>query len=349
MKLHATWVALLMLAGIIAAVAAADTAPKAELIEVRRIWDQAPHSAFTDLIRYRGKWLCTFREGTGHVPGAKGRNGTIRIIESADGEAWKSVALLAKDKVDLRDPKLSITPDGRVMVVMGGSYYDGTRLIKRISQVSFSDDRGAGFSAPTAMKIAPEVTGEAGWLWRVTWREKKAYGVVYRRDPASKTQWAVHLVRSADGIRYDKVCRLNVPGAPNESTLRFTADGTAYCLVRREGKSNHAMFGTSRPPYTEWTWKQTSARIGGPELLILPDGRLLAAGRRYEGGAHTSLMWLAPRTGTFDEFLKLPSGGDTSYPRLVLHEGLLWVSYYSSHEKRTSIYLAKIKLPPQDP
>ena len=38
-------------------------------------------------------------------------------------------------------------------------------------------------------------------------------------------------------------------------------------------------------------------------------------------------------------------GGDCSYPGLVFHEGLLYMSYYSSHEGKTSIYLAKIKLP----
>jgi len=36
----------------------------------------------------------------------------------------------------------------------------------------------------------------------------------------------------------------------------------------------------------------------------------------------------------------LPSGGDTSYPGLLWHEERLWVSYYSSHEGKTSIYLA---------
>jgi len=57
-------------------------------------------------------------------------------------------------------------------------------------------------------------------------------------------------------------------------------------------------------------------------------------------------MWLDPQAGTLTEFLKLPSGGDTSYPGLVWHDGLLWVSYYSSHEGKTSVYLAKVKLPP---
>ena len=36
------------------------------LISVARIWDRAPHSAFTDLLRHRGRWWCTFREGPDH-------------------------------------------------------------------------------------------------------------------------------------------------------------------------------------------------------------------------------------------------------------------------------------------
>ncbi|MBT5884330.1 MAG: exo-alpha-sialidase, partial [Planctomycetaceae bacterium] len=33
------------------------------------------------------------------------------------------------------------------------------------------------------------------------------------------------------------------------------------------------------------------------------------------------------------------------YPGLVMHNGLLWISYYSSHEQKTSIYLAKVRIP----
>ena len=47
--------------------------------------------------------------------------------------------------------------------------------------------------------------------------------------------------------------------------------------------------------------------------------------------------------GDYEPVLTFPSGGDTSYPGLVWHDGLLWMSYYSSHEGKTSIYLAKIK------
>ena len=43
--------------------------------------------------------------------------------------------------------------------------------------------------------------------------------------------------------------------------------------------------------------------------------------------------------------LTLTSSGDTSYPGLVWHNGLLWMSYYSSHEGKSAIYLAKIQVP----
>jgi hypothetical protein len=54
----------------------------AEEFSVKKIWDTAPHSAFTDLIRFNDTFYCTFREGTGHVPGKKtgDGDGEIRVI-----------------------------------------------------------------------------------------------------------------------------------------------------------------------------------------------------------------------------------------------------------------------------
>ena len=78
-------------------------------------------------------------------------------------------------------------------------------------------------------------------------------------------------------------------------------------------------------------------------MIRLPNGRIVAATRLYDGKVRTSLSWIDPEAGAMQEFLALPSGGDTSYAGLVWHEDLLWVSYYSSHEGKTSIYLAKVK------
>ena len=88
---------------------------KAAIVEVRKIWDRAPHNAFTDLVRSRDRWFCVFREGHGHVS----PDGSIRVIASSDGRDWSSSALLALPGADLRDPKITQTPDGRLMIVVG--------------------------------------------------------------------------------------------------------------------------------------------------------------------------------------------------------------------------------------
>jgi hypothetical protein len=148
-----------------------------------------------------------------------------------------------------------------------------------------------------------------------------------------------------DGIGFHVLAdRLFLEDFPNEATLAFQGDGTALCLLRRDFGAATAMLGRSQPGYTRWDWNDLGVRIGGPNMLVLPDGRIVAAVRRYGKQPWTSLNWLDPAHCTLDEFLALPSGGDTSYAGLRWHEGTLWVSYYSSHEQRTSIYLAKIKL-----
>ncbi len=127
------------------------------------------HNAFTDLIRFGDRWYCSFREADDHVGG----DGQLRVLTSTDGENWTSAALLGEAGIDLRDPKLSITADGRLMIVAGGSVYNGGRvLLGRQPRVSFSAD-GKTWT-PTQRVLA-----EGDWLWRVTWHKGKCYGIAY--------------------------------------------------------------------------------------------------------------------------------------------------------------------------
>ena len=84
--------------------------------------------------------------------------------------------------------------------------------------------------------------------------------------------------------------------------------------------------------------------MGGPNFIRWSDGALWASarGRHPDGGAATVLARMTPTS--YEPVLWLPSGGDCSYPGMVEHEGLLWMSYYSSHEGKTSIYLAQIEV-----
>ncbi|MCA9070173.1 MAG: hypothetical protein KDA84_14670, partial [Planctomycetaceae bacterium] len=184
---------------------AEETVEQRLVISVERIWDRAAHSAFTDLIRFQEHLYCTFREGTGHIPG---QNGVIRVIRSADGMNWESVALLEEPHIDLRDPKISITPDHRLMLNMGASEYHGSKRVGIESRVAFSDDKGLHFTLPQKAVLPEKILTGFDWLWRVTWHEGHAWGCV-QQVPPDKDR-ALHLVRSRDGIHYEHVTQLGV-------------------------------------------------------------------------------------------------------------------------------------------
>ena len=50
-----------------------------------------------------------------------GGGGRLRVLVSTDGQAWTSAALVGETGIDLRDPKLSMTPDSQLIIVAGGS------------------------------------------------------------------------------------------------------------------------------------------------------------------------------------------------------------------------------------
>jgi hypothetical protein len=311
---------------------AGQPAPATTVVGVARIWDGGAHNAFTDLIRWRDRWYCALREGDDHVGG----DGRIRVLVSTDGETWTPAALVGEAGIDLRDPKLSITPDDRLMIVAGGSVYGGKRNLGRQPRVMFSAD-GKTWSAPQ------RVLEEGDWLWRVTWHDGRAYGVSYKALPGPSSEWALTLVSSTDGRAFERVTTLSVPGRPNETTLRFMPDGEMVALVRREAGDRLAWVGRSRAPYTTWTWRETTHQVGGPNFIRLPDGTLWASGRSYPGGPKTVVARMT-LDGGYEPVLTLPSGGDTSYAGMVWHADLLWVSYYASHEGKTAIYLARLKV-----
>jgi len=322
---------LLFAIGLLAVTAHADDS--VQLVDARKIWDQAPHNAFTDLIRFRGAWYCVFREGKGHVS----PDGALRVITSVDGVKWESAALISSPTSDLRDAKITVTPAGQLMLTGAEALHDKSKHTHQ-SLAWFSSD-GRTWSEPNPIGD-PDF-----WLWRLTWHKNKAYGIGY----GCGKDRSVRLYASDDGKKFETLVeRLYDVGYPNETSLLFEGD-TCFCLLRRDGNPNTGLIGIAQPPYKQWEWKDLGKRIGGPHMIRLPDGRYLAAVRLYDAPVRTSLCWLDPKAAKLTECLRLPSGGDTSYAGLAWHDDLLWISYYASHEGKTSIYLAKAQIkPPSD-
>jgi hypothetical protein len=266
------------------------------------------------------------------------------VIRSDDGMNWESVALLDEPHVDLRDPKLSVTSDGRLMVNMGASYYHDTKRVGIESRVAFYNAEEEEFSAPIKVVLPDEARTGFDWLWRITWHDGWAWGCV--QQVPNRSDRALHLVRSQDGIHFEHVTQLDVP-FPTETTLRFLEDNTMIAMIRRAGGDSIGWIGTAKPPYTNWTFQKSNKRFGGPNFVPLPDGSWLAGSRGYGGKQATTALWrFDPQSAKFTDLLELPSGGDTSYPGFVIdeeHDRVL-VSYYSSHEGKAAIYLATLRL-----
>ncbi len=316
-----------------------------KILATKRIWNEADHNAFTDLVRYQDLFFCAFRESDNHAGGAPG---TIRILFSKDGETWFNGAVVQMRGLDLRDPMLSEMPDGRLMLNVEGAIYDQYgKFIRRNPFVAFSKN-GIDWTPLIDLGMDDD------WIWRVTWKDGIGYAFVYHATDyqEEKIPWSIRLVKTENGLKYDTIKSFEIPGNPSEATIRFKEDGSMVTLLRRSG---NAWIGHSSIPYDVWEWNETKTIVGGPNFLILPNGKMWAAMRKVdlvmkgkEKVAYTNTVLARMNEKNLFPEIVLPSGGDTGYPGMVYHNGKLFISYYSSHERKPGIYLSLIELPDQE-
>ena len=325
--------------------------PEVRVRNVRRVFDNGEHNAFTDLVRFEGKLYLAFRScPDGHMvhPTA-----SIVILASDDGQQWEQVHRFSVAKRDTRDPHFMVFQDR--LFVYTGTWYCGDTSPKRgdydlnqhLGYAAWSDD-GTTWHGPVMLE------GTFGhYIWRANAFEGKAYLCGRRkkefaippRGEGSMVESA--MLESDDGLIWrTRTLFQEVRG--DETAFQFKADGSIVAIGRR-GRDNAQLL-TSKPPYTQWERKELDRYIGGP-LLTRWSGRYVVGGRKAlaEGGYRTSLCWLA--NDRLHEFAELPSGGDNSYPGfVVLSSTRALVSWYSSHEKDaagktiTAIYLADLEL-----
>lgn len=310
---------------------------KVKIKWVKAIWSKANHNAFTDLCEYKNTLFCCFREAKNHISA----DGKIRILTLSKGGNVEYHSSLQMPNVDLRDPKLSVTPDGKLLLLAYARHAkeDGSTLFSQ--PTTWFSSNGKSWSAGKSL-------GEKNWwLWRLSWCNDIALGFAYNRSRQSLNLYAGNPRRAFHKVK-DKALSLSTHnlGYPNESDIIFDDNGLAHALVRRDADSCTAQLGTAKPPYKQWNWRDLGEYIGGPALVKLNNEQALIAGRQWKGNGPKTAIWrLDLETAQLSLALLLPSAGDNSYPGLVKRGDDLFVSYYSSHQDRKSkIYLAKIAL-----
>jgi len=333
----------------LAVTAQAAELPTVSVTNVRRVFHNGEHNAFTDLVRWQGRFWLTFRScPDGHMVHP---TSSIIVLSSDDTRQWRQEHQFSVPRRDTRDPHFLEFQDR--LFVYTGTWYSGDSTLPRDQ---YDLNKHLGYATWTAdgksWSDPQQLEGTYGhYIWRAATHEGKAYLCGRRNRHHAQVSGERDLVQSAmlqsdDGLIW-RFHSLFQEDRGDETAFVFEPDGSLVGVSRCG--SQPAQLVKSRPPYVEWTRKDLPAYIGGPLLARWGD-RWLVGGRRSTGkGPKTALYWLV--NDELHPFAELPSGGDNSYPGFVaLSPTRGIVSWYSSHEKDaegkliTAIFMADLKV-----
>jgi hypothetical protein len=344
--------AILLIALLALTVRAAEP-PVVSVSNVRRVFHNGEHNAFTDLCRFRDYLYLTFRScPDGHM--VHSTASTIIMRSRDDGTTWEQVHRFTVTNRDTRDPHFLVFRDR--LFVYTGTWWSGPGTIEpkdyemnsMLGFAAWSDD-GSVWNSPVMLE------GTFGhYIWRAASFGDKAY-LCGRRKPGFDVgpkgegeRVQSLMLESDDGLVWKKRAFFSET-AGDETAFLFEKDGSLLAIGRHGGGKN-AFLIRSGAPYTNWDRKSLDRPIGGP-LVAKWGEHTIVGGRKTskDSGPKTSLCWLLG--DQLREFAEFPSGGDNSYPGFVaLSPNRALVSYYSSHEKNdagksiTAIYMAELTL-----
>ena len=311
-------------------------APGAEPVEfpvkpqdVRKVFADGKHNAFTAFVKFKNQYLIAFRTAKEH----NSADGDIVVLKSTDAKEWTEALRLDIDKRDDRDPQMLVVGDTLIMYVAS---MKGPDLITYA--VTTEDGKAWGKPKP--------VYEEKYIVWKPLAVGTAYYAGAHKKDEASGGKGReVHLVKSADGIAWEKVSTIRAGNWESETTLHFEKDGTCLAFLRQKYGSPQAQILEAKAPYTEWKSRPTDvAHFSGHSV------------RTYDGVTYLFSRDRGPKANEFGQaiytfadgklapYCRLPAGGDCAYAEAVRDGDAMLVSYYSSHEGQTNIYLAVVPL-----
>lgn len=333
-------------------VAAGDVqaqAPQVTVSNIRRVFHNGEHNAFTDLVKFGGRYFLAFRScPDGHMVHP---TSSIIILVSDDLRSWDPVHRFHVPLRDTRDPHFLVFRDR--LFVYTGTWYSGKTTLprddydlnKHLGYAAWSSD-GKQWHSPVMLE------GTFGhYIWKagthgskayLNGRRKRAFSMAPRGE--GKVVESV-MLESDDGLTW-RTRAMFQPEYGNETAFQFEPDGTIVAIGRRTGK---AQLLRSEHPWKRWDRRELERHIGGPLLARWGQHRVVGGRKPTPKGPRTSMYWLID--GRLHEFAELPSGGDNSYPGfLELTADRAVMSWYSSHERDangktiTAIYMADLSV-----
>ncbi len=294
------------------------------------------HNSNTDMIYWKDAFWLIHASAPWHFASE-----TTRLVlwKSADARTWEKVAEFQNPGEDIRDPKFAVI--------------DGILFMYSLKNKNFPEAEPYFTLVTSSLDgIAWEPTvsvNQDGWLF---WRPKSPDG---GKTWYVAAYWHEHgksiLLKSADGLTWEKVSDIYTGDFNDETDIEFLADGRLLATARLEvagyyfgDNRGNTLIAVSPPPYTEWTENHsTVTRLDGPYLFTY-NNRVYAVGRFQPGCKSTPFetgsILAKKRTSLFlveeDRLVwlsDLPSDGDTSYAGVVVRGDEAYVSYYTSNIK----------------
>lgn len=311
-------------------------------VETWDVINDGSHNSNTDLILWKGSFFLIYASSPLHWGTSASK---LVIKKSIDGELWETVTELNAPGEDIRDPKFAIINDKLFLYALKNA---GIIAAPYTTVYSVSND-GETWEEWKDINYP-------GWLF---WRPKTFDGLNWYMPAYWHEHGGSALFKSTDGINWHKVSDIYHGDANDETAIEFLPDGRIICTARLEGLSAYSIFGditastliaVSDHPYTNWTYsKSYVTRLDGPYLFSYSE-KTYAIGRfePESKGVFSQLgsFFCKKKTALFlleeDQLVylsDLPSAGDTSYVGLVMKDGLLYATYYSSDITKDFVWL----------
>jgi hypothetical protein len=304
---------------------------KAERLSMVAVWDMPGHASAPDLLRYDNRWLVAFREAS--AVGAK--DGAIRVMSSLDGAKWSTASRLDHAIADLDRPRLHLLPDGHLLMTAAVTMHaDSPSKHRTYAWKSWNGRDWEG----------PQMVGDDGIrLGPIEWKRGKAYAFGYQ--PGARERELRGYMGEAINADLEMA-----PASPatldsaqlGQTGIAFLPDDSAVAVA--DHVEGSLRFGTSRPPYRHWQWKDLAQKVADPRIVRLDDGRLLVSGADSKG--RPALFFLNPAEASLTQLTALGADVTLEGAAVRWHDGALWVAYRAANLNGVaSIYLARIKLP----
>ncbi|MCO6458631.1 MAG: hypothetical protein J5I93_25270 [Pirellulaceae bacterium] len=313
---------------------------RATLVRATKVCDQQPTVLGSDLVRFGDRWFAVQLEN--HPAQA-------RVFCSTDGADWEAVASLASRTPNrgVGNPRFGITADGQLMLTAVGVVPNPYAEVP-VPMYGGTLNTLGWFSKDGRTWGTPQQIGQANFPFSgVVWDNGVAYS--YGCGCICGSAQTIQLFTSTSGRRFESRYEETFSGFfPEEASVVLQGE-RAICLMSRsngmfadEGRQT-GYLGVAQAPYANWKWKAIDGRIKYPNLIRLPDERIVVAVALVGDEPRTVLCELDATTGALTELLAFPTGGKLQPIGLALHDGQLWASYHAGGEGMHRLHLAQIQ------